>query len=300
MASAYVFVGPGTTVKLPFGIESVASEILDGDGKWETGIEYQPPVCGPASVYRSDCFGFDLDESGADLAPLEPKDFTEGVPTEFSKAFAVYSGITCTPVGNFWATAEARGREFLLNGRERALENEMALGTAHAGPFLTDATTVDVTPTPGTPVTIAQGIALLEQWVGANSAGQGVLLGARREVLLASSERAVKSPDVGQKTLYTKLNTPVAALSGFDFLTGPAAAAAGAGQAWLFALGSAPRIWRGEIFGPPRGESLDRAYNDLFILHEQVFTYAWNCGQAAVLVYNGTDADASLGLPVES
>lgn len=286
MASPYVFVGPGTTVKLPFGIESVASEILDGDGKWETGIEYQPPVCGPASVYRSDCFGFDPDESGADLAPLEPKDFTEGVPTEFSKSFAIYSGIQCSPIGNFWATAEARGREYLLNGRERALENEMALGTAHAGPFLTDATTTDVTPTPGTPVSLAAGFALLEQWIGANSAGQGVILGSRGEISFAASyaARAVAQPEVGQKTLYSRLNTPVAALSGFNFLTGPAGAAAGAGEEWLFALGSAPRIWRGEIFGPPRGESLERGYNDLFILHEQVFTYAWNCGAAAVLV----------------
>lgn len=285
MVSPYVFVGPGTTVKLPFGIESVASEIIEaGDGHWETGIEYQPPVCGPASVYRSDCFGYDPDESGESLAPLEPKDFVQGVPTEFSKAFAIYSGIQCSPIGNFWATAEARGREFLLSGRERALEGEMATGSAHAGPYLTDANTVDVTPTPGTPVTVAQGIALLEQWIGETSAGQGVLLGSRRDVLLAASNYAVVPPVVGQKTLYTMLNTPIAAMSGFDFQTGPNADAAGSGEAWLFALGSAPRIWRGDVFGVPRRESLERGYNDLMILHEQVFTYAWNCGQAAVLV----------------
>lgn len=288
MVQPYVFVGPGQTVKLDFGIESVASEILDTPDHWETGIEYQPPVCGPASVYRNNCFGYDADESGESLAPLEPKDFVEGVPTEYSKSFAVYSGIQCSPVGNFWATAEARGREFLLNGRERALELEMAVGATHAGPFLTDASTVDVTPTPGTPVTVTQGFALLEQWAGENSAGRGVILGSRRDVLMAASNHVIVEPTLGQKTLYTYLNTPVGALSGFDFATGPASEEAGEGEAWLFALGSQPRIWRGEIFGPPRRESLDRGYNDLFILHEQVFTYAWNCGQAAVLVQSPT------------
>jgi hypothetical protein len=284
VVSPYVFVGPGTTVKLPFGIESVASEILDGDGKWESGIEYQPPVCGPASVYRSSCFGYDPDDSGESLAPLEPKEFVEGVPTEFSKAFAIYSGIQCTPVGNFWATAEARGREFLLNGRERALENEMAFGAAHAGPYLTDATTVDITPVAGTAIDVVLGMALLEQWIGENSAGQGVILGARRDVLLAASGHALMEIRRGDTQLNTRLGTPVAALSGFDGSVGPNGDAAGVGESWLFALGSAPRIWRGSIINPPRRESLDRGFNDLYILHEQATTYAWNCGAAAVLV----------------
>lgn len=282
MATPYVYVGPGTTIKLPFGIESI-SEVIDGDGRWETGLEWQPDICGPASVYRT-CFGFDPDESGESLPPLEPKDFVDGVPTSYTKAFAVYSGVECTPVGNFWEIAEARGRNFLLNGRERALESQLVLGTAYSGPSLSDSTTEDITPTVGTAVDVVLGMALLEQWIGENGAGQGAILGARRDVLLAASGHAIMDIRPGDTRLYTRLATPVAALSGFDGSVGPNGEEAGEGEAWLYATGSLPRIWRGEIFGPPKRESLDRAYNDLFILHEQMHAIGWNCGAAAVLV----------------
>ena len=284
MALPGIIIPTDAAVKLPFGIESVASEIVEGDGRWEMGVVAQQPICGPASPYPS-CFSFDPEGS-----PAPPEDspgvktFDEGIDTVENGAFAVYSGSLCTPVGGFWDRAMARSREGLITGRERALELEMATGTTRTGQFLTSADTVDVTPTPGTPVTLTQGIALLEEWAGANSAGRGALLGNRRDILMAASDHVIVEPTPGQQTLFTFLNTPVAALSGFDGRTGPDGEPAGDGEAWLFMLGSQPRIWRSGIIEIPRDESVELGFNNQYALTEQVFNYAWQCGTAAVLV----------------
>ena len=283
MVAPQVFVPTAPAIKLPFGIESVASEIIEGEGRWETGIVFQQPICGPAELYSS-CFSIDPDESPAESPTDGAKAFIDGIPSIRNGAFGIYSGSVCTPVGGFWNEAMARSRDGLINGRERALESEIAFGTTATGQFLTSADTVDITPTPGTPVTVEQGIALLEQWVGENSSGRGVVLGARRDILLGVASYAVVQPTYDQKTLFTGLATPVAALAGFDGLTGPAGEAAGAGEAWLFALGSQPRIWRGSIFDIPREQSVDLGFNNQFALTEQMTAYAWQCGQAAVLI----------------
>lgn len=284
MAVPYVWVPTVAAVKARFGIESIASEIIEGsDGHWESGILFQEPICGPAELY-SNCFSVDPDESPAESPTEGAKEFIRGIPSVRNGAFGIYSGSVCTPVGGFWDEAVARSRDGLMNGRERALESEMALGATATGQFLTDAATVDVTPTPGTPVTPAQGIALLEQWLGENAAGRGAILGSRRDVLLSVAQRAIVEPTFDQRTLFTGLATPVAALSGFDGEVGPGGIATSGGEAWLYAIGSQPRIWRGSVFSIPRQESVDMGFNNQYAITEQMAAYAWQCGTAAVLI----------------
>lgn len=266
-------------VQLPFGLFSVSDIVEPNDPHWQTGIEFEPYRCGPASVYPCPTC-----DQAAGTAAGTSKTYTAGIPLQQAFPFTVYGSFSCSPVSN-WDEGEARARQHLLTGRERAVEGEIALGNNHGGAELTGTASVDVTPTPGTPVTVAQGVALLEQYIGAVGLGQGVVLGARRDVLLAASVRTVVEPTPGQQTLYTMLNTPIAALSGFDGRTGPNKVAAAAGAAWLFGIGSRPQIRRSAIFTSPRAQSLDTRFNNYRVLAEQTYVVSWDpCVTAGVLV----------------
>lgn len=277
-----LYVPAPAAIKLPFGLFSVADFIDSSDPHWETGIVYQPDTCGIPDTYPS-CFSAD-GESPAEESPGGPKTFNEGVPSVEGYPFTVYTTAQCSPFGSFYEEAIQRTRNWLTNGAERAAEGEIANRAVSGGAGLTGPNTVDITPTPGTPVTITQGIALLEQYIGANGAGQGTVLGARRDVLIGLSDHAIVHPTPGQQTLYTGLNTPVAALGGFDGRTGPAGEAAGTDEAWLFALGSRPRVRRSDVFSVPRENSLNLGNNDLTALSEQTFVITWECFTAAILV----------------
>jgi hypothetical protein len=262
---------------LKYGIFSVANLSDAGSGHWQQGIEWEPQLCGPASLYR--CPTCVQNASGA--APS--KEYTDqGVPVEEALSFTVYASFACSPIGN-WDRAEERSRAFLLSGEERAVEAMVSDGVHTGSRSLTNASSVNITPTPGTPVTVAQGLALLEQYIGANGKGEGVILGTRRDVILANANGKLLSAE--GDTLYTILGTPVAAVAGITGLAGPNNVAAGTGESWLFALGSRPRILRSEVFmTSSRETSLDTAFNNLNVLAERTYSVGWDCFTVGVLV----------------
>lgn len=261
---------------LKYGIFSVAN-FEGGDGKWQQGVEWEPQLCGAASGYRCPtCV-----QNDGDTAPA--KVYSEaGVPLEEAMPFTVYASFACSPIGN-WDRAEARARKFLESGEERAVEAMMADGVHAASRSLYNATTTDITPVVGTPVSVAQGIALLEQYIGENGKGEGVIVGSRRDILLANANGKLICPE--GETLYTILGTPVAALSGINGKTGPNNDAPEANEAWLWALGSRPRIWRSEAFVTSvREASLSTDTNDLKILAERTYAIGWDCFTVGVLI----------------
>lgn len=275
-----VYVGPAPVKPLPYGLFSVSDVHESGPGHWQQGVEWEPAVCGPAGLYPCPtCV-----QNGAGTEPV--KVYHEGVPLDFAAPFTVYGSFDCSPVGN-WDRAEERAKELLANAEERAVELAVANGTVHNSKALQDATTIDITPVPGTPLTVVQALAILESYIGANGSGQGVIIGNRREILVANAQGTTILREGDH--LETLLGTPVAAVSGFDGLTGPNNVAAGAGQAWLFGLGSAPRIWRSDVFlTSDREHSLKTATNDLQILAERTYVVGWDCFTVGVLVDNGT------------
>ncbi len=262
---------------LKYGILSVADLTEAGSGHWQQGIEWEPQLCGPGTTYR--CPTCVQNDGGA--APV--KVYTDqGVPVEEAMPFTVYASFACTPIGN-WDRAEERARAFLLSGEERAVEAMVSDGVHAASRSLTNSTSINITPTPGTPVTVAQGLALLEQYIGANGKGEGVIIGTRRDVTLSNANGKLICPE--GDTLYTVLGTPVAAVSGITGVTGPNNVAAAAGQAWLFGLGSRPRIMRSEVFmTSSRETSLDTAFNNLNILAERTYAVGWDCFTVGVLI----------------
>lgn len=262
---------------LKYGIFSVA-DFRPADGPfWQQGVEWQRDQCGPASLYGCPT----CDQNNFNQEP--DKTYVEGVPLEDGFPFTVYASFKCSPIGH-WADAEDRAKRNLANGEERAVEAMVAEGTHADQRALTNASSVDATPTPGTPVTVAQGLAILEAYIAANGKGEGVILGNRRDILLANAEGKLIER-VGDDHLETLLGTPVAALGGFPARVGPNGTAAGTGEAWLFAIGSRPYIWRGETFlTSDKDASLDTGYNNLEILAERTYLVGWDCFTVGVLI----------------
>lgn len=272
-----VYVEALPSEKLPYGLFSIASLTEAGSGKWQQGVEWEPEVCGPAGVTT-------CPSCAQNNNPLTSpsKTYVDGPGSDFAAPFTVYGSFACSPIGN-WDRAEDRARELLGNGEERAVELAIANGASHSSKALQDATSIDITPVAGTPVSVAQGLALLESYIGAEGKGVGAIIGNRREILLANANGKIIEANDGE--LRTFLGTPVAAVSGYNGRTGPNNDAAGAGQAWLFGLGSKPRIWRSDVFLTSfREESLDTRENNLNILAERTYVVGWDCFTVAVLV----------------
>lgn len=271
----------------PFGIFSVSDMQTLGDAAdphWQQGVEWESePGYGQTGVYACPtCV-----QNNGGTAPA--KAYVTGVPLVQGFPFTVYASFKCSPIGR-WEDGFDRARRGLLNGEERAVEGEIALGTKHNGNSLTAATTVDVTPTAGTPVTPVQGLAILEQYIRANAAGQGTILITARDLTLIDTMAILISEEdddePNNRMLLTRLETPVAALGGFDGRTGPNGTAAGAGKSWMFALGGRPKILRSDIFTMPEDKyhALSQRTNDFAVLAERTYVMNWDYFTAAVLI----------------
>lgn len=272
------YVAAQDVAPLPYGLFSV-SDVRDADhGHWEQGTEWEPAPCGPAKIWGCPTCAQNNALSAPNKVP------TLGVALRQAFPYVVYGSFQCSPIGN-WDRGFDRARQMLDNGAERAVEGEFALATVSHSASLTDAAAINITPTPGTPVTVAQGVALLEQYIGANAPGQGVILATRREATLAISNHLIH-PNDAHTMLQTRLDTPVAALGGFDGRTGPNGVAAIAGQAWMFALGSKPLVYRSPVSMNPdtREQALRTTNNNLIVLAEQTYSVGFDCFAVGVLV----------------
>ncbi|ALY10556.1 hypothetical protein FDH86_gp021 [Arthrobacter phage Tank] len=133
---------------------------------------------------------------------------------------------------------------------------------------------VDLTPTPGTPVTnLNAAIGLLEQWIASRYLYRPTILGN----LLAINLIADTKPPFD---LVTTAKTPIGIAAGFGS-DGPGAAVAGAGQAWLYIAGQV-NVWRGAIGEPTTAQDL--AKNRELHLIERQYAASVDGPVAAILV----------------
>lgn len=100
---------------------------------------------------------------------------------------------------------------------------------------------VDITPTPGTPVTDARhALGLLEQWIGQNYSGRPLIHANRFAVQL------IPELQVGSNfELHTVQGTPIANGAGYS-ADGPGVVNAAAGTAWLYISGQV-NLWAGKL-----------------------------------------------------
>lgn len=264
-----LFAAPGL-VEPKFGLLSAIQWQDGSDPHSQLGVQWQPYRCDAADLTNGLFCG---DVTGEPYGV--PKTTERGVPLVVASPFAVYGSFSCNPIGMPIDEAFDRARMHLQTGRGRAIERAIQLGEAGNEPSFDSA--VDVTPG-GTAVSLIEAVALLEQYLGENYGGTGVIHFDRRLATQALSDRLVHAE--GDR-LYTGLGTSAVAGAGYDLTVGPA----GAAGLWLYATGSV-HGWQSDVgtFPDSPGGAIDRARNNMVVLAEQTFSIGWDCLTAAVEV----------------
>ena|SRR5437868_3462941 len=195
-------------------------------------------------------------------------------PTWVSGArFAAYGGVICQGVG---------GNEDLLGEAEAAWNGGVETRAVEQGLVENVLSEVaagnDKTPTPGTPVAPAAGLAILEEWAAQHYAGVATMHIPRGIAQYLSQNGALKTDGSDWRTM---VGSKVSAGGGYGLVNkGPNNAAAVAGAYWMWATGETVVRRSGMI---ARNE-LNRTTNENIVLVEREFIVAVDCMSVAVQV----------------
>lgn len=271
------YVAVPAPTKPSYGLESVIQWLDASDAHTFLGVQFEPERCDEATLTSAlPCY----DDSESPFGV--PKQTTPGVAVVTASPFAVYGEYSCNPVGRPLEEAFARAQMHLELGRGRAIERAVQLGEAGNEPSLIGSA-VDITPSGG-PVGLTDAVSRLEQYVGANYGGVGVIHMDRRLAAHAVADMLVY-PVNG--TLQTGLGTLVAAGAGYDASFGPGESPAEPddGELWIYATG-AVFGWMSDAPSFPDSPSgaINRDNNTLTVLAEQQIVVAWECVAAAIQV----------------
>lgn len=243
------------------GLYAVAT-VLGGDVHvGASGFYFLTENCGVASS---------LDDPACLTAESRAeKTFGETVVVESTDPFGVYKGVQCVDMSgddSGWAERSLELTEHIAV-EQRVMEDLLAGAT-------------DVTPTPGTAVSVRHGIALLEGVAAANYGGVPVLHMARSTATIGLAEEAL-THDLNF-TITTKQGALVANGGGYEGNLGPTGVAAPAGQAWIYVTG-AVTVVRGPVV-TNRVFGVDQRINLQQALAERLIAVSSECIKYAVLV----------------
>jgi hypothetical protein len=212
-----------------------------------------------------------------------PKTLTSNAGTVgVASPFTIYGHFTCSPVGYPDNRAQDLATAHLLSREEARAEQAFWTGDLGNLPSLQDAATTDVTPTPGTAVSLATGLGLLENKIATTYGSLGVIHMTRGAAEIGLGAYLL---DISGGRLMTRIGTPVAAGAGYPG-TSPTGTTPAAGATWLYA---SPAVfgYRSEVFtsSSQHGDLFDRAQNNLYAIAERTYVLGFDpCGVAAVLV----------------
>lgn len=275
-----------------FGLFSVARMDEVVDAHENEGVFAQPYTCDPATGYVRNCD--EVDDPPA--KSHEPN--VRGA--NYASPYTLYGYYECASIGYSITEAQQIARQNLLLGEERGAEAELWAGDlgsvsslAH-GINLDASTITDLTPVAGA-TSVVTGVAALENWLGQNYAGVGMLHVQRGLAISLGSSRVIDF-QAGSKKLTTILGTRVSAGSGYSGI-GPDAIVDDAvvpgtdpadGEAWIYATGDVVLRRSAPFDTPPGSQSaavLDRDLNDLTALSERIYSnWIDGCGIAAIRV----------------
>ncbi len=215
------------------------------------GIKYETALCGPNRHY----------------VPGEDKVFDKrGLIT--GEPFTVYRGIDAALL--FRSDSERLLQEAYIAGESFGVEEGVQ------ATILNGDDTVDLTPTPGTPVTsMKHAIGLLEQYAAEAYGGLPIIHGNRFATALIPELQI----DRNNWTMYSGNGTPIANGGGYR-TEGPGAVAIDEGTAWLYISG-ALNIWRGT---PIVAQAPNLKDNRDYVLMENTYVATAECFVAAILV----------------
>lgn len=207
-----------------------------------------------------------------------PTSSTAGNVPPAAKTFDIQTVLTGTPFGTYRGVegamlverdnAQDQARDAYDAGESYGVERGLQTG-------LLSPMAVDLTPTPGTPVTNTRvALGLLEQYAADNYSGLPIISGNRLAVGLIPELQVS-----GDYELHTIHGTPVASAAGYA-TDGPGTAVSTNGNAWLYISGKIT-IWRGP--GGPY-EAYDLKGNRVYALMERTYVPTVECFAAAILV----------------
>ncbi len=183
-------------------------------------------------------------------------------------SFTVYKGVECHYLGEELVSWAERALEI---GENRAVEEGVLRSS------LAVASTVDLTPTPGTAVSITQAVAIFERYAALNYGGTPVIHAARSTTVWALDQGAFSSKD---PEIRTKQGIPVANGAGYESNLGPNGLPAAAGKAWLYMTGPITLL-KGSVSA---GQADAVEHNRRVALAERTWLPLVSCFAVAVLV----------------
>jgi len=235
-----------------YGLAAVAQPADTSNPHWQMGVEYEPISSYEVGALPGACYG-----SPSVSLP-------EGVATVKALPFSLYAGVDCKAVGYDEAYILARAQAILKLGWQHGAEQALWSGAGVSGlePVLNG---TYVATTVGTGLSIVDAVAALEDYLGDNYLGQGVVHATRGVASYAKRDRQVVER-AGK--LQTVLGTQWAFGGGYDG-TGPGDASPATGTTWLYATGLIT-IRRADPFvNGSLGSALNRTTNDTLVFAEQ-------------------------------
>lgn len=222
-------------------------------------------------------------QSAAGFCVPNAKDFENTAAWQYAFRFAVYGGATCKSVGLDQQRMQEEIDRVFEAGESTAVEQAfMAQRFVEATQLDMDSDPVWPEPTDVTPaaaVTPAQGVALLEGYMGSVYVGQPTLhlpITIASEILMTLGGLVVTG-----KKINTKLGSKVVAGAGYDFPnTGPDGTAAPDGEKWLYATGEIA-VRRSDKVSL---REMAHSTNDVYVLAERAYVGVADCATAAVRV----------------
>ena len=281
---------PPVDAQTPSGLFTAARLLqgadLPGDGnRWENGVQYQVQTCADVSGWTPVC---------PPTVPVD-KTFDLRFPTITGEPFVAFLGIDCPLVGYDLTEFETAVRNGFLANEARLVEEAFWTGKfgnkpSLAGTIPEPSDCVNLTPgdtnyAGGNAMTIVGGVSALEDYLGANYGGVGVIHSPRGVAPYAARDMQIERSGT---RLTTTLGTRWAFGGGYTVNTGPDGVQAPAGEAWLYATG-AVTIYRGDVFINPDQlrAAFDTRTNQVEILAERVYVITRECVCAAVRVKVG-------------
>ena len=262
VAARFMVEAPPTTPQR-FGLLSAATVVDRADGRGLDGITFEPGPCGDTSAYGGPCDTPTAKSVSALRAPVN------------MDPFIVYTMIKCRTVGQYSAAA-SQAEQSLLRGETIGVEEAFAAYIDNAGLGATNLTPA------GGGVPVKVGLSILEQAAGAATGNQPTIHMARNIATLLFADNVLERSG---NRLETKLGSLVAAGGGYGGLLGPSAAAAAAGNSWMWITGPVSLI-RGAVIAPDR-VPFDMI-NEFYALAERGYAAAIDtCVLAAVQVQRG-------------
>lgn len=294
---SYTLSAQGTSVDVAFGAAAAAIQtavrslpgfgdaVVAGAGPFTitlTAADGNPPalaVDDSALVGGTAAVAVTTEGTAAGLTTID-----QGVPYGESAAVTVFAVFDCSPVGRDLDAAAQLARLKLSYGAPRALEHAVWTGKDSAAAVITGKSLAGAAELDGgTAEDLVLALGALEEWIGDNYAGQGVIHASRR-VAATFARYRLAQPVSGH--LETSLGNRVAFGQGYDG-SGPDGTAAAAGTSWLYAT-PAVSYRQGEVTtAPDPSHALNRLGNGLIIAAEQQYLVAWESSAAAMLANLG-------------